>query len=334
MLRPRTPTLRSPRAPTAALILGFLITTGAPGLLALEVDGVGVEILGAQASSCKTFEPFEDEAALDGCFLGPANVPPELLLTSEDASLLASVTLEILRLGDPSHKSSSRDFKGEGRTEYRKLLPLPGIPSGKMASPDAPLVQGGDSPFESLLNKSGSTRSVRPGRYRLEVVAGEGGGAVTIRLGLEVKAPAGAEELSRWPVAGGDAHILVSGCVEHHPDPVVELSLTDCDDPRFRIKAVAPERREGLSLTDYVDNSLLFYDNIWRLKDRRDHLQEEPRFIQLELIQQLAGERHYLVKVFVELGNRVLVATFYAPPDEKRELRRRYGELDRWLTLR
>ncbi len=51
--------------------------------------------------------------------------------------------------------------------------------------------------------------------------------------------------------------------------------------------------------------------------------------LDLNKVEVLIGQENYLVKYFVDLGERVLVVTFYGPIDKERRLRQRYGDLQR-----
>ncbi len=299
---------------------------------AAQDPGVGLEVdvVGAERVPCRDREVVEGRSLTEAdlCFKARATADLELRLESERPELLRSVvmnrqssggTTAMSRVQKPAHDS----------TTWTGSLPLPRAVLAPTPTPDAPLFRQRGSLFEGSGPPDGP---LAPGRHLIELVVGSGEDLHTVVLGLTIRSAGRAGKLVQWPVADGRARLVLSGCWQRSLDPVVELVLTDCDDPDVQVKAAAVDPKGRLSLAQYVANSTRAYRQIWHGVSQETDA-GPPEVISLELEQMIAGRGHAIQKHFVDLDDRFLIVTFYGPAGKQKRLRRRVGPRSQWLLV-
>ncbi len=301
-----------------------------PQAAAAQDSGVEVDVTGAERVPCKDREVGEGRSLAEAevCFRARATADLELRLESERPELLRSVvvsrqssggTSAMTRVQKPTHDS----------TTWTGALPLPRAALGSQPTPDAPLASQRGSFFRSSGPPDGP---LAPGRHLIDLQLGAGDDLHAVVLGITITSAGRQGKLVQWPVADGRARLVLGGCWRRSLDSVVELVLTDCDDPGYQVKAVAVDPQGRLSLAQYVANSTRAYRQIWfDVTEQTDA--GPPAVITLELEQLLAGKGHAIHKHFVDLEDRFLIVTFYGPSGKQKRLRRRVGPRSQWLLV-
>jgi hypothetical protein len=139
---------------------------------------------------------------------------------------------------------------------------------------------------------------------------------------------------SAWTIAGTNIRLGPSGCWKETPEILTALTLQSCTDNALVLKAVVANLAGGISLQQYVSNSIEVYSRagIWRVGKRRPipaALGEGERVI---LVQTIGPSVRSLNKYFMHDGPRVVVVTSYGngidAPDPGEWLSVKHGSHD------
>lgn len=297
--------------------------------------GLTVDVINARQVPC----PDQIEVAgramaeADYCFTAEATAHLELRLESETPELLRSIAMARQSAAGGAGSTSSMMAEYD-RTTWSGKIPLPRAALDSAPTPDAPLIDTRPHSAQSILRGGGGASSgpLATGHHLIDLKVGPEGDLHKVLLGITITAAGKPDPIHQWPVAGDRARLLLDGCWKRSLDPVVELVLTDCEDPRYQVKVATANPEGKLSLGQYVKNARSAYEKIWSHVSRQTDA-GPPEVITLELDQKLAGESHAIRKYFIVVDDRFLVVTFYGPEGEQKRLRSRAGSPSDWLMI-
>ncbi len=292
-------------------------------------DGLEVEVEGARRVPCPDQEVVEsrDMAAADLCFTAPATATLELRLESATPETLRSVVMT--RYSAVGTGTSRSILAKNDSTTWTGELPLARVPRRLAPTPDAPLVKPTGT-LASLFANAGATGPFATGHHLIDLEAGAALHRVVI--GITITSSGKTDPLMQWTVADGRARLVLGGCWKHSLDPILELALTDCEEPQYAVKVATVDPQGKLSLEQYVKNSRRAYKKIWARVSQHGE-PGPPEVIVLELEQMIAADHRTIQKHFIAVEDRFLIVTFYGPGGKKKRLRKRVGPRSDWLLI-
>jgi hypothetical protein len=257
-----------------ALIIPFVLAT-------CEID-ISAKLEGAKPTTCSTAVNATSGPAMPPkCFAIGADRPLILDLASVNPHHPVTEWRYAIRALDASIASTSGQYiDGAGRQEWRQELALP---AGKDS----------ETTFEVWLDiEAQSCHSQRT---------------------LYVERVARPEAATSWAIAGTPIHVAPDGCWREVHDRALALSLQACDNEKLAIKAVAVKPAAGVTVGQYVTNSIEAYARagIWRVDGRKSLSAVLGEGEVLELTQTIAGDRRQVTKYFLDQQGEIVIISRY-----------------------
>lgn len=158
------------------------------------------------------------------------------------------------------------------------------------------------------------------------------GRASLLKINVDIDTPAGhferilyvqgierSESDNSWLVPGTDIRLTPEGCWHEKHDIAMTLSLEACDDPSQSIKAVVVDPRVGVTMQQYVTNSVEAYSRLgtWRVKQRQPLPPSLGIGERLDLVQTIGGESRHIDKFFIAQRDKITIVSRYRASDAR-----------------
>lgn len=247
-------------------------------LVPANAPDISIKLLGAQRVACANAEENSDGLA---CYSVNAGHPMRIRIASTDERRRITAGRYFVKASSTSKALRSGQFiDGKGRDEWHTDLELPSNEE-KTTS------------YDLFVEAESDGRHIERTFRIMNVAHGRSDAA--------------------WTIAGTSIRLAPSGCWHEVREVMMTLSLESCDKKLNAIKAVVVSPARGLTLQQYVTNSVEVYSRreTWAVS-RRGPL---PSYLgegeMLELAQTIGEKQQLINKYFLRSGEKIVVVTRY-----------------------
>ncbi|MEO5560914.1 MAG: hypothetical protein ABIO49_13405 [Dokdonella sp.] len=268
---------------------------------ALVAPEVLVDLRGAHLIACSASRTSAGET----CFTAAASTPIVLDVQSPHGRPdIHAIKYGIFQADRQAAIASGQQIDGKGVSVISTPLPLP-LPkegSGKAAG-----CGDGQEPAEAAVS------------YIIEAEIDIGSAVLSRKLALEIL-PINKNPTSAWPIEGAQLEIAPKGhwrSRQAHAVMPAALDIESCTTPGARIVAFVVQPLPGVSLTQYVTNSIEAYSDVamWHVGKREPSRVAFAEGEHLSLEQMIAGESVPIEKYFLHADTRILILSIYGQQD-------------------
>ena len=258
----------------------------------LGAPEISVALKGAHTIACA---PDSTDNA-DACYTATSSVPIELEVRSSDGlPTLHSIKYGIFPVETSSAVAAGQSIDVKGTSVDSTELPFPKTSSAGCG------------------NSKGLNQT--PGTYVIQIEIGDGEELRAKKLFVEILAD---EERSptAWPIGDTGLHIAPKGQwrdMRASRAMPGALDLESCATHGVRIVAFTVQPNSGVSLTQYVSNSVEAYSDAatWRVSKRESSHIAAADGEHLSLEQTIAGVSVAIEKYFIDVDTRIVILSLY-----------------------
>jgi hypothetical protein len=246
---------------------------------ASSAQSVDTTLLGAKPTECwKGLSSDTPEFA--GCYTTTDGPALRVALKTNESTGIMSWRYIVTRLGDDTETSSGNFLKGGAPQTWNEVVPVP------------------------------ITEGLRP-LYELRLFVEIGTAYVTRVMYVESVGQTTARHT--WRLADTKIVLHPVGCWKRETAPLMNLVLTACSRKSSAIKAVLVSPARGLTLKQYVTNSIDLYSRtgIWHVKRRTTAPSNLGSGELLELTQFTGKTNQSIVKLFLEQDDKIAIVSIY-----------------------
>lgn len=267
----------------------------------LGAPEVLVDLKGAHPVACTAARTNDGEA----CFTAAASTPIVLEVQSPHGRRdIHAVKYGLFRADKQAAIASGQQIDGKGVSVMSTPLPLP---LRHEESKTAAGCDDGQEPAQAAVS------------YIIEAEIDIGSAVLSRKLALEMP-PIAKSPTSAWPIEGTQWEIAPKGHWggrQAHATLPPALDIESCTTPGARIVAFVVQPLSGVSLMQYVTNSIEAYSDaaMWHVGKREPSRVAFAEGERLSLEQMIAGKSVPIEKYFLLVDTRILILSIYGQRD-------------------